>query len=634
MKNKYQILCESLKKSATEYRIIGFPIKTFIKDVTKTFGSSRIKHVIQSKGFQLLGYGTISIHSFFVPEFLFILNRLPRRFRYNDTIKYLEKKSWISNINKTFSSKVNFGNISKNMNVTLSDYQKDFIQIYDQKKQQYQLNGYILGFEQGLGKTLTGLALMEALEKDCIIIIAPKSTLNTVWKQHIDNFYIDDELYWIVNSNINPKNKKFYIFNYESMSKIADIKNEILKHKNIGIIVDESHNFLHLNSLRTKNLKIIQKITNCEDLLLMSGTPIKALGIEMISALMLLDKFFDDQAREIFKTAFGLNTEFAAEILNTRMGIILHRKLKSEVLKLPPKNEITIKVRIPNGNKYTIDSVQSMVTKFIIERDQYYTKEKSRFERDFEEVIRYLNQKLANDPEYNEYIKTIRYLKINKYQRKDPTIVEKVRKANLYEKEVIIPILPSNLKKKFINSKSVVKYLDLKIRGEVLGGLLPKLRAEMTSEILKNSNISKIIDNAEKKSICFTTFAEVARESIKYFQSLNYKPLLISGDTSGNIKSIINDFKTKDEYNPLIATIQTLATGVTLTEANTMFFLNKPWRHSDYSQASDRIHRRGQDTEVTIYTLLLNTGSKPNLSTRMEEVMKWSKKLFDSIVEK
>jgi len=84
----------------------------------------------------------------------------------------------------------------------------------------------------------------------------------------------------------------------------------------------------------------------------------------------------------------------------------------------------------------------------------------------------------------------------------------------------------------------------------------------------------------------------------------------------------------------LIATIQTLATGVTLTEANTMFFLNKPWRHSDYSQASDRIHRRGQDTEVTIYTLLLNTGSKPNLSTRMEEVMKWSKKLFDSIVEK
>jgi len=143
MKNRYQILCESLKKSATEYRIIGFPIKTFIKDVTKTFGSSRIKHVIQSKGFQLLGYGTISIHSFFVPEFLFILNQLPRRFRYNDTIKYLEKKSWISNINKTFPSKVNFGNISKNMNVTLSDYQKDFIRIYDQKKQQYQLNGYI-----------------------------------------------------------------------------------------------------------------------------------------------------------------------------------------------------------------------------------------------------------------------------------------------------------------------------------------------------------------------------------------------------------------------------------------------------------------------------------------------------------
>lgn len=81
MKSKYQILCESLKKSATEYTIIGFPVKTFVKDVAKVFGSSRIKHVIQSKGFQLLGYSNITIHSFFVPEFLFILKQLPRRFR-------------------------------------------------------------------------------------------------------------------------------------------------------------------------------------------------------------------------------------------------------------------------------------------------------------------------------------------------------------------------------------------------------------------------------------------------------------------------------------------------------------------------------------------------------------------------
>ncbi len=87
MKSKYQILCESLKKSATEYTIIGFPVKTFVKDVAKVFGSSRIKHVIQSKGFQLLGYSNITIHSFFVPEFLFILKQLPRRFRYKSHYK-------------------------------------------------------------------------------------------------------------------------------------------------------------------------------------------------------------------------------------------------------------------------------------------------------------------------------------------------------------------------------------------------------------------------------------------------------------------------------------------------------------------------------------------------------------------
>ncbi len=48
------------------------------------------------------------------------------------------------------------------------------------EKQKYNLRGLILAFEQGLGKTMTSLALMESLGKDCIIIVAPKSTTRTV----------------------------------------------------------------------------------------------------------------------------------------------------------------------------------------------------------------------------------------------------------------------------------------------------------------------------------------------------------------------------------------------------------------------------------------------------------------------
>lgn len=62
-------------------------------------------------------------------------------------------------------------------------------------------------------------------------------------------------------------------------------------------------------------------------------------------------------------------------------------------------------------------------------------------------------------------------------------------------------------------------------------------------------------------------------------------------------------------------------------------FLNKPWRYIEYQQASDRIHRIGQDTEVYIYTLLLDTGNKENLSTRMEDIETWSRKMFEDIVD-
>ena len=75
-----------------------------------------------------------------------------------------------------------------------------------------------------------------------------------------------------------------------------------------------------------------------------------------------------------------------------------------------------------------------------------------------------------------------------------------------------------------------------------------------------------------------------------------------------------------------------MSTGVTLTEADTMIFLNKPWRHVDYAQASDRIHRIGQDVDVTIYSLVLDTGETENLSTRMESISEWSKEQFENIV--
>jgi SNF2 family DNA or RNA helicase len=102
---------------------------------------------------------------------------------------------------------------------------------------------------------------------------------------------------------------------------------------------------------------------------------------------------------------------------------------------------------------------------------------------------------------------------------------------------------------------------------------------------------------------------------------------------SGDRMKLIQEFKNNDDVEVLIATSQTLSTGVTLTEANQMFFFGTPWRSADYNQCCDRIYRIGQTTDVDIYNVLLNTGSEPNLSTRMNDILNWSDNMFNNMIE-
>jgi hypothetical protein len=83
----------------------------------------------------------------------------------------------------------------------------------------------------------------------------------------------------------------------------------------------------------------------------------------------------------------------------------------------------------------------------------------------------------------------------------------------------------------------------------------------------------------------------------------------------------------------MIASLKMMSTGVTLTAANTVIFLNKPWRHYEYVQASDRILRIGQTTDCYIYSLVLDTGNEPNMSDRMSEIISASKDLFEAVIE-
>lgn len=615
----------SVKSEGRYTYITGLNQRLLHRDINKTFKTTKISHVFEKIFF--FGFSKIAIHNFFLPEFVFILSQLPQRSSYKKVSNLIYSNTWMSNTVKSVStsSSLNFDRL-KNLNYNLRSFQKDFLEEYIEKKKKYNLNGYILAFEQGLGKTFTSLALMACLDKEAVIIIAPKSTLRTVWKNEIENIFGHGNKRIWIHGEV-PKESDFYIVNYESIEKLSLVISS-LKNKNVGIIVDECHNFKNPKTKRAEKLSNVANITKCNDILLMSGTPIKALGVEMISILSLIDPYFDDDAKIIFTKAFGLNTNLANQILRNRLGMIMYRKLKSEVLTLPEKKYFEIKIKVKDGNKYTLKNVKNLVLDYINERRNFYLKNKKIYENDFNECLDFLKNKFKKDPDFLTYLKILEKVKKIGYSFE---MKDEISWLNNYEKNILRNSLPSDLKKKFDKSKAVVKYVDLKIMGEVIGGLLNQLRSEMFQKMIDNSPIFKIIDESEKKTILFTTFVDVAKYAYNYTKK-KYDPIIVFGETSGQVKAILDGFKTNENLNPLVATIQTLSTGVTLVEANTVIFLNQPWRHVDKSQAEDRVHRIGQDTDVNIFTFILDTGNEANLSTRMEDIISWSKDMFTEIV--
>lgn len=611
------------------YEIRNFPVDAFFRRLHKAYKTSKLEHLIQVVGIAWWASNkrSIKIHRFFIPELIFLLEK----FKFpNSLIETIKSNTWITD-RSNMNTKIDISRISKNMNCKLYPHQMDFINSYPINKDTRKLRGYLLSFEQGLGKTITALALMEALGKDKVVIICPKNTMIETWQKHIETFYNNPQGVHFAGFRNTPGDKRFFIFNYDRIGELDDkYYQDQFKRKTVGIIIDESHNFLRQQSLRTQALIHLAKSGIASDVLLLSGTPLKCQGVEMMPLMKTLDPFFDEIAEEIFKKSFGVNTEIAADVLNSRLHMMMTRVTK-EILDLPEKREWIINIQMPTGYKYTMKSVKLAIADYIADRKEFHKKQMDTYIKEFNECIDYLKSKLGRDRDFLEYLDIIeRLIKNNgQYVWGDTTITW----ANKYEKEVLEPMLPSDLLKKFRHSKAAVKYLHLKIRGEVLGNCLMHLRMQMTSEMLMAGDIQKLVVEAIKKTVIFTSYVDTIETCEKYFKSKNYDPLSIYGKTSDNLAALVNEFQTNADKNPLIASIQTLSTGATLTAANRLIFLNKPWRSIEYQQASDRIHRIGQDTPVDIISLVLDTGKEGNLSTRMEEVMAWSNSLFSAIVD-
>jgi hypothetical protein len=171
--------------------------------------------------------------------------------------------------------------------------------------------------------------------------------------------------------------------------------------------------------------------------------------------------------------------------------------------------------------------------------------------------------------------------------------------------------------------------------GVAFGEILPPYRRDMFISLYEENKqlIHDMITKNVKKTLIFTQFKGVAEYIYKSLNDFDIGAVMITGDVKNRME-ILREFKENDSILVLIATSQTIGTGVTLTEANQMFFFGPPWRNADFEQCCDRIHRIGQTDECHIYTVILDTGGELNLSTRMDDILVWSRMMTQSVIIK
>lgn len=123
-----------------------------------------------------------------------------------------------------------------------------------------------------------------------------------------------------------------------------------------------------------------------------------------------------------------------------------------------------------------------------------------------------------------------------------------------------------------------------------------------SSKILRAVDLSEQILYNNNKVVIFSIFKETLNQLKDKLKEFN--PLMCTGDYSDEeISSNIEKFQNDDSYKILLATTQKMGTGVTLTAASYMIFIDCPWTSADCEQCEDRIHRIGSKDSVFIYYL-------------------------------
>lgn len=156
----------------------------------------------------------------------------------------------------------------------------------------------------------------------------------------------------------------------------------------------------------------------------------------------------------------------------------------------------------------------------------------------------------------------------------------------------------------------------------------------LTTESIVSSKVERAVDLAEQlisageKVVIFSTFKETVKILTERLSHLGL--VVATGDQSDfEVEEAKQRFQTDDSVKIFLGTWQRCGTGITLTSASYMIFLDHPWTAAQCEQAEDRIHRIGTNKSVFIYRLI----AKDTIDERVLELVNDKRALSSYVID-
>ncbi|AXH70908.1 DEAD-like helicase [Vibrio phage BONAISHI] len=622
-------------------RASGFSAPYLVEDIKRLWKTSKITNNI----FIDLSRRSFTCHEFFVIEIMYMLNKLlnsPKTKTSNSTIESilagLSENTWISEALEAEPLEIDIHRPEKMLidpntgkQFTYLDGQRDFIVHLAENMPKAEVNGAILHADPGTGKTLSGYATHLAFNMDLTIYSVPLPVRTDVWEKTLKENFKRIPKYWSSSMPGDPTGKEeIIICHYEALPRVLAVLNKI-KGKKIGVWLDESHNFVEAVSTRTQRFIKLAIESGAMFVVWASGTPLKALGKEVIPILQSLDpKRFTPAVQEAFKKVYGMSTQHALDILNNRLKQITFRVEKKDVVQID-KTKKDLWVKLSDGDKYTLEHVKNEITDFVTEQTKYYARRKDDIEYQWEKFMREIEPKLTANKQ-DDFKRYKKFCKMMHTMFDQATMIDIMKWCRDFERNEIYLVLDNKRRKEFKELAPKYKYIVLVIRGQALGRILTRRRIDCFKQLALNADYRPIIDSARAKTIFFTSYVDVAKTLHKRMEEEGYNPILVIGETNKDLERLLERSRRDPGVNPVIATLKSLGTGVPMVHCNAMVFIDLPFRDYLYEQAVARIERLGQKYPILVVHTMLDTGGLKNLTQRTEEILKWSKEQVDAML--